>query len=164
MLIQDSITSATAAHHVAQIIQIAVAPVFLLAGLGAFLNVCSMRLARIVDRGRELETAALSSRDQSLDRLKGELLTLRRRKSIVTGAIFLTVLSAVLICILVVLLFGDPFIERPLGVAIALLFMASIISIGVGFLFFMAETWIGSHMTQFGTHALEQLSEDAPPK
>jgi hypothetical protein len=38
--------------QLAQIIQLAVAPVFLLAGLGAFLNVCAGRLARIVDRMR----------------------------------------------------------------------------------------------------------------
>ena len=33
--------------QLAQIIQLAVAPVFLLAGLGAFLNVCAGRLARM---------------------------------------------------------------------------------------------------------------------
>ena len=38
----------------AQIIQLAIAPVFLLAGLGSFLNVCVGRLARIVDRTRQL--------------------------------------------------------------------------------------------------------------
>ena len=43
----------------AQIIQLAVAPVFLLAGLGAFLNVCAGRLARIVDRARRLEPLIL---------------------------------------------------------------------------------------------------------
>ena len=35
-------------RYLAQIIQLAVAPVFLLAGLGAFLNVCASRLARIL--------------------------------------------------------------------------------------------------------------------
>ena len=48
--------------HLAQIIQLAVAPVFLLAGLGAFLNVCAGRLARIVDRARRLEPRILDSR------------------------------------------------------------------------------------------------------
>ena len=48
--------------HLAQIIQLAVAPVFLLAGLGAFLNVCAGRLARIVDRARNLEPRILGSR------------------------------------------------------------------------------------------------------
>ena len=39
-------------RYLAQIIQLAVAPVFLLAGLGAFLNVCAGRLARIVGLSR----------------------------------------------------------------------------------------------------------------
>ena len=43
--------------HLAQIIQLAVAPVFLLAGSGAFLNVCAGRLARIIDRARGTRTA-----------------------------------------------------------------------------------------------------------
>ena len=45
----------TGVLQVAQIIQLAVAQVFLLAGVGAFLNVCAGRLARIIDRARDLE-------------------------------------------------------------------------------------------------------------
>lgn len=44
----------------AEIIQIAVAPVFLLAGIAGFLNVMSGRLGRIVDRGRVLENKIIS--------------------------------------------------------------------------------------------------------
>ena len=51
--------------QLAQIIQLAVAPVFLLAGLGAFLNVCAGRLARIIDRSRQLEPRVLASRGES---------------------------------------------------------------------------------------------------
>ena len=42
-------------HTVGVIIQHAVAPVFLIAGLGAILNVLTSRLARVVDRERQLE-------------------------------------------------------------------------------------------------------------
>jgi hypothetical protein len=45
----------TTVGHVASIIQTAVAPVFLLAGIGGFLYVCALRMARIVDRARHLE-------------------------------------------------------------------------------------------------------------
>ena len=48
----------TSVTTVAQIIQLAVAPVFLLAGIGAFLNVCAGRLSRIVDRARADRAAA----------------------------------------------------------------------------------------------------------
>ena len=40
---------------VAQVIQAAVAPVFLLAGVGATLNVLATRIGRIIDRARVME-------------------------------------------------------------------------------------------------------------
>ena len=52
---------------VAQVIQLAVAPVFLLAGIGAFLNVCAGRLSRIVDRARNIEPLLLASRGAEHD-------------------------------------------------------------------------------------------------
>ena len=60
-------------RYLAQIIQLAIAPVFLLAGLGAFLNVCAGRLARIVDRIRVLEPRILASRGEEHDRLIEEV-------------------------------------------------------------------------------------------
>ena len=47
--------------ELAQIIQLSVAPVFLLAGIGAFPNVCAGRLSRIVDRARAIEPLILGS-------------------------------------------------------------------------------------------------------
>ena len=52
-MIQVEPGSVSQVGFVADIIRTAVAPVFLLAGIGAFLNVCALRMARIVDRARE---------------------------------------------------------------------------------------------------------------
>src|SRR6476659_7534489 len=93
-------------RHLAQIIQLAVAPVFLFAGLGAFLNVCVGRLARTIDRTRQLEPMILASRGEEHDRLIGEMRLLDRRIRVVNRAIFATVLAAILISTVVVLLFG----------------------------------------------------------
>ena len=41
---------------IATVIQLAVAPVFLLAGIAGLLNVLSIRLGRVVDRVRVVET------------------------------------------------------------------------------------------------------------
>ena len=91
--------------HLAQIIQLAVAPVFLLAGIGAFLNVCAGRLARIVDRARALEPRILASRGAEHDRLIREVRLLDRRIRVVNAAIFSTVLAALIISAVVVLVF-----------------------------------------------------------
>ena len=73
---------------VAQVIQLAVAPVFLLAGIGAFLNVCAGRLSRIVDRARNIEPLLLASRGAEHARRLQEIRTLDRRMGMVSWAIF----------------------------------------------------------------------------
>ena len=147
--------SVTTVGYVGSIIHAAVAPVFLLAGIGAFLNVCALRLARIVDRARRVEPELLSSRGSEHARRLEEIRVLDRRIGIVNWAIFFTVLSAVLICSVVVLLFSDPFTETTLGIPISILFMASIIAIGVGFFIFLVETRIASRSARIRVDLLE---------
>src|SRR4030095_9299224 len=95
-------TSPTSVTTVAQIIQLSVAPVFLLAGIGAFLNVCAGRLSRIVHRARQLHPKLLAARGAEHDRHLAEIRTLDRRMALVSWAIFSTVLAAVLICLVVI--------------------------------------------------------------
>src|SRR3954451_8877048 len=88
---------------VGEIVRNAVAPVFLLSGIGAFLNVCASRLSRIVDRSRAVEPPALDgrgggappgepqlleSRGREHDRWVRELRVLDRRMSLVSWATF----------------------------------------------------------------------------
>ena len=150
----------TGVLQVAQIIQLAVAPVFLLAGVGAFLNVCASRLARIVDRARGLEPRILDSRGDEHDRLLGELRVLDRRMALVSQAIFLSVLSALLICAVVVLLFAASLTGAHFGTAVALLFIASMIAIGAGFAIFLIETRMGSRSVRIRTELLEHQADD----
>jgi drug/metabolite transporter (DMT)-like permease len=152
-------SSVTTVGDVADIIHAAIAPVFLLAGIGAFLNVCALRLARIIDRARGIEPALLASRGEEHARWQRELRMLDRRIGMVNRAIFCTVLSAVLICAVVVLLFADPFTDTPLGPAIAILFMASVIAIGSGFFIFLIETRVASRAARIRAELLEHEAE-----
>ena len=149
----------TSVITVAQIIQLAVAPVFLLAGIGAFLNVCAGRLSRIVDRARQIEPLLLASRGDEHDRWLGELHVLDRRMVLVSRAIFLTVLAAVLICTVVVLLFAASLFNAHFGTAIALLFIASMIAIGLGFAVFLLETRVGSRAVRIRSELLEHQAD-----
>lgn len=153
-------TSPTSVITVAQIIQLAVAPVFLLAGIGAFLNVCAGRLSRIVDRARQIEPFLLASRGDEHERWLGELHVLDRRMVLVSRAIFLTVLAAVLICTVVVLLFAASFANAHFATAIALLFIASMIAIGLGFAIFLLETRVGSRAVRIRSELLEHAPEE----
>ena len=90
-------TSPTSVTTVAQIIQLAVAPVFLLAGIGAFLNVCAGRLSRIVDRSRQIEPLLLASRGTEHDRWLGELRVLDHRMALVAVAVQVAFLAVGLV-------------------------------------------------------------------
>ena len=153
-------SSQTAVTAVAEAIQLAVAPVFLLAGIGAFLNVCALRLARIVDRARRIEPDLLASRGREHDRLQREIRVLDRRIAIVNWAIFFSVLAAVLICLVVVLLFAAGVTDARFGTAVALLFIASMIAIGIGFSIFLVETRIASRSVRIRNDVLEHQAED----
>ncbi len=154
------------AAQIAQVVQLAVAPVFLLAGVGAFLNVCAGRLSRIVDRSRELEPRILASRGREHDRLLGEIRVLDRRMALVSRSIFLSVLSALLTCAVVVLLFVTGLTDANFSTAVALLFIASMIAIGGGFAIFLVETRMGSRSVRVRSHILKHEAEredESPP-
>src|SRR5947209_2139869 len=121
---------------VAEIVRLALAPVFLLSGIGAFLNVLASRLSRIVDRSREIEPTLLASRGAEHDRWVAALKVVDRRMSLINWATGLSVTSAVLTCLVVVLLFAANLVRTRIGDAIALLFMASMLTIGAAFAIF----------------------------
>ena len=156
----DLLPPAPELTHLAQIIQLAVAPVFLLAGLGAFLNACAGRLARIIDRSRQLEPRVLASRGEEHDRLIEEIRVLDRRIAVVNNAIFTTVLAAVLISLVVILLFVAFLTGTKVGTAIALLFMGSMIATGWGFAIFLHETRLGTRTIRVRAHILEHEAEE----
>lgn len=135
-------------------VRLAVAPVFLLSGIGAFLNVCASRLSRIVDRSREIEPKLLASRGIEHDRLLAELRAIDRRMSLVSTAITLSVVSAILTSLVVALLFAANMVEPRVGVAIAILFIAATIAIAVSFTFFLVETRLGARYVRVSSHLL----------
>ena len=146
--------------QLAEIIQLAVAPVFLLAGLGAFLNVCAGRLARIVDRARRVEEQILATRGTEHDRHVAEVRVLDRRIRTVNAAIFATVLSALLISAVVILLFAAFLTSVPLGAAIAVLFIAAMLATGTGFAIFLHETRIASGSVRIRGAILDHRAEE----
>ena len=152
-------TSETSVATVAQGIQLAIAPIFLLAGIGAFLNVCALRLARIVERARAIEPQLLGSRGAEHDRHLGEIRVLDRRMALVSRAILLSVLSALLTCAVVILLFAAALTGAQFGTLIAILFMTSMVAIGLGFAIFLVETRVGSRAVRVRTELLQHMAD-----
>ena len=74
-------------NDVGQAIQLALAPVFLLTGIAGILNVMAGRLARIIDRGRQLTEGPQSNSVELSDRQKLELSNLEQRRHLASSAI-----------------------------------------------------------------------------
>src|SRR3954468_8889936 len=146
---------------VAEIVRLALAPVFLLSGIGAFLNVLASRLSRIVDRSRDIEPKLLARRGREHDRWIAALNILDRRMSLINWATGLSVTSAILTCLVVVLLFAANLIRTHLGNPIALLFIASMTAIGAGFAVFLLETTIAARAVRVRSELLQHTVDEA---
>ena len=148
-------------NTVAEIVRVALAPVFLLSGIGAFLNVLASRLSRIVDRSRQIEPLLLSSRGEKHDRWIADLKVLDLRMSLISWATGLSVMSAILTCLVVILLFAANLIRTHLGTEIAWLFMASMVAIGTAFAVFLVETTIAARAVRVRSELLQHQAEDS---
>src|SRR5262245_52012552 len=112
---------------IARVIQLAIAPVFLLTAVGTLIGVLSGRPARITDRMRVLEGAPCQD-EQHAAQAQGELLVLGRRMGFIYPAIVLAVICALLIGALIVLAFADAFLSIDLAKVIGLMFVAGMLS------------------------------------
>ena len=96
---------------IAHVIQLAVAPVFLLTGIGAILAVMTNRLGRIIDRARVLEVMLNAASPEMLPVLRNDLATLSRRAKLISFAITLCTTTALLICMVIAILFLSAFLH-----------------------------------------------------
>lgn len=144
---------------IAQTIQLAVAPVFLLTGIGAFLNLCAGRLGRVIDRARAVERMVLESTGEEHDRLVYEIRKLDRRMSVVNNAIFLSVASAIAVCLVVVLLFSAQLFDVHMGTPIALLFILAMALMITALCTFMVEIRLAAHTIHIRREVLYHQAE-----
>lgn len=143
----------------ARTIQLATAPVFLLAGIGAFLNVIAGRLSRVVDRSRYLEALHGTASRAELVRYVEELRVLERRMNLASRSIYFGTASGLAVCLLVVVLFVGELIDFNLGDAIAVLFVVAIALLAGAMVLFLRETRIAVKTLHVREELLELESE-----
>jgi hypothetical protein len=107
---------------VAHAIQLAVAPVFLLSGVGVLLGVLTARLSRVVDRAR-----------------------------LINISITLITIAALLVALLIALLFASTFAPMNLATPVAVLFVASMVSLVVALVAFLMEVRIAIAVLRIGS-------------
>ncbi len=125
--------------EISRVIQLAVAPVFLLAGIGTIMGSLMNRLSRIVDRARTLEReVAASGYGPSAD-ASFEAQTLRKRARTVQTAIALLVTCALLVTLLISIAFVGAFIAVDVTRVIAVMFIVAMCAFSAGLLAFLHE-------------------------
>jgi hypothetical protein len=135
---------------IAHSIQLSVAPVFLLSGIGVFLGVLTNRLARVVDRARPLEEKFEATSGAEAAVLRARLRVLARRARLINASITLATISALLVAIVVALLFASAFVRFSLALPVAVLFVGSMFALVGALLSFLVEVRIATVTVRIG--------------
>lgn len=146
---------------IAQTIQLALGPVFLLTGIGAILNVMMGRLARIVDRGRKITEGPLAD-VLSPQRLTSELSELERRRSLTGVAITACVFAAFSVCVVIAVLFLEQLLQVNLHVLAGLVFTFGMLALVVGLAHFLREVHLATRTIQFEVPQRTHTPRDMP--
>jgi hypothetical protein len=135
---------------IAHAIQLAVAPVFLLTGIGAILAVMTNRLGRIIDRARILEANLDSASPKLVTTFRTDLAILSRRAKLISRAITLCTTTALLICTVIAVLFLSGFLRFDATIPVAALFIAAMVSFFLGLLWFLKEIYLATVSLRIG--------------
>jgi hypothetical protein len=137
----------TAVSHV---IELAIAPVFLLSAIGAVLGVLTSRLSRIIDRARVLESQLDDVQGRAAGALQDELDTLSQRAMLVHRAITLAISTAVLVCSTIVALFLGAFVDVDVSLVVGLLFIGAMVAFLGALITLMRELLLAVGSLRFG--------------
>lgn len=138
---------------IGQVIQLAVAPVFLLSGVGIILTVLTNRLARVVDRARRLEDAADGCAPGERERIVAQLRTMARRARLMNRAITLSTISALLVALVVVTIFLGAFLPFDITAPIAAMFILAMLALIGALLYFLREVFLAISTLRIGSDA-----------
>ena len=146
----DSLASVTL------ILQTALTPAFLLVAIGSLLNMFVGRLARIVDRSRDLQALHPKTSGNEHQLVVDELRILEKRMSVVSASILLGVLATIAVCIIIALLFLMGLAGLRMGSAIVATFMLALTLTAAALLCFVHEVQLAKHNIRVRDEFLER--------
>ena len=149
---------------IANLIQLSIAPVFLLAGVGAILNVMATRLSRVVDRVRRLE-AEFAGTSEVLQKLaRAELGRLGKRMKLINWAITAVTAGALTVCLVVAVLFVGGLADSSVGNLIAALYVLTMALLVGGLVLFLLEIRLASRNLRVRYELLDIDLDGAAPR
>ena len=137
-------------NTLAHAIQLAVAPVFLLSGIGALLAVLTNRLNRVVDRARALEALHPAASPAETDVLEARLETLSRRGRLISRAILLVTICALLVSTVVAALFAAAFFGVDASGLVGGVFIVAMLTLIGGLVAFLREIFLATFTLRIG--------------
>jgi len=129
---------------IAHLIQLSVAPVFLLTAVGTSLGVFSTRLGRIVDRSRLLAERARGLSGAEAEAAGAEVQALLRRRRLVNLAITFGTAAALMVSGVIGAAFLGFLLGWRVSWAVAVLFLAAVASLMVALLLFLREVLLAA--------------------
>lgn len=146
---------------IAQVIELAIAPVFLMAGISGLLNVLTNRLARIIDRARliedQIEKGTSEGQKEANSRLRLQVFSKRAR--LVNYAITLSTACATMICLVIIALFAGEFSKIDLSKVIGALFVLAMVSLFIALVCFLQEILLATRNLRIGATTRQTLPE-----
>lgn len=143
---------------IAHVIQMAVAPVFLLAGIAGLLGVMTNRLGRVIDRARSLARGGqfdFNEEEQNLIDQENRNLLLRGR--FINLAIAFAGTSALLVCLVIMALFTASLLTLNFSTLVAVLFIITMVLLIIALSFFLFEVFLATGLMQSGLAKTEAL-------
>jgi hypothetical protein len=132
--VENHVTSVT------HVIQLAVAPVFLLTAIATLISALNVRLGRIVDRQRALQAVAPPAvRGDAAAGRQREFEMLARRIHLSYLAILSAVIAGLFVCLVVALAFVGVLLEVDLARVLAVLFVLAMASMITALSVFLRE-------------------------
>lgn len=127
---------------VTRLVQLAIAPVFLLTAVGTIIGVLSSRLGRVVDRSRALEDRLRQLAPEGQKAVREELNVLARRVRLVYASMTLAVICALFVGLLIAVAFVDAFVALDLSKFIGLLFIGAMLAFILALMVFLREIFL----------------------
>ena len=145
------------------LIQLAITPVILISGMGALMITLTNRMARVVDRTRELAEAMPDAAPDDRAHLEDQLRIMWGRALMLRRAVTCNGLSMLISCFMVVAIFGVAKFELPLGSIVLGLFVTSIFCLTASLVDFLRDIFVSLHALKLQVDRARGKPATIPP-
>ena len=122
------------------VLQLSIAPVIVISGVGLILLSMTNRIARVIDRSRELSNILRNDEtDSEKHQVRQQLVILERRSQLLRRAIEFACISLLLAASLVIVLFFVVLMDVEAVMIITLIFVSCMFSLIAALIFFLLD-------------------------